>query len=250
LHDVVNLLTNYYAMYVSIDGSPLPIAGARASGQGAITDDPAVDEAFDDAAEAEPVAMNVVKRAVADEAANAGARVVKRQKSAQSARQPEPVPEPEPESTLPGYDVPAAAMEFASSTAQSTLDAFVDALQNSPKDKPFAALRVLTPDGHGQAVWLANVRLEDEGEGVFSGDIVDGPHPYAGAPGERVNISHDAIVDWLLARKRVAQGGFTLRAERSAMPEAMQKAFDADFKHRFSDELVGFNFDEQLKQAA
>jgi hypothetical protein len=238
ISDVYRLLANYYKMNI-LDGA----VELRTAQPAADAFMPQVD-AVDAAGEIAP-----------DDAGDAYAPPVDAPPSFDAAPA-QAMAAPPPMAHTP--DAPAAGdagihplIAFAGETAQATLDIFVDALQNNPDDKRIVrAIRVVAPDESGDLVWLANTAVEDMDEGIFSGNVVDGPHPFAAPPGQRVTISHHMIIDWMLARDRVAQGAFTLRAERHLIDAEDRKYFDDAIKHSFSNDLIGFDFDARLLAAA
>jgi uncharacterized protein YegJ (DUF2314 family) len=247
--DVYRLIANYYKMNI-LDGAVDLRSAQTPAGEMPIEDPEAFAPSLDEPAYADPI----------DEPLAPPTPAFERSPINTSPAQPITAPPPSPAAvTTPveaSYDAGAAGGELhplitlAGESAQATLDTFVDALQNNPDDKRMVrAIRVVAPDDSGELVWLANVTIADLNEGIFEGGVIDGPHPFASAPGQRVNVSHDMIIDWLLARDRVAQGGFTLRAERLLIDSADRQLFDDAIKHTFSNDLIGFDFDARLRTA-
>ncbi len=185
--------------------------------------------------------------------------------------QPEPEPMPAPvapatavapatpviapnSSTIGAYNADHPLIGYATNVAQSTLDVFADMLLAGTKDKrAHFALRVLTPDDSGASVWLTAVKLEDENEGVFSGALIEADHPFANGKlaesFERVNVSHQSVIDWLALHGNVAQGGFTLRVHRETLSDSDKRAWDKEIALRYNDEKIGLDFNEQLNEA-
>lgn len=249
--DVYRLLANYYKMNI-LDG-----AVDLRSAQGPADTIAQIDDATTDFGNAQvDSAPEPLDAHIPEPPAQMDESVFARPSHISMPAQPVSAPQPPSAQPLQAVDgVPSAGpmhplIALAGESAQSTLDVFVDALQNNPDDKRMVrAIRVTAPDDSGELVWLANVSIEDMDEGIFAGGVVDGPHPFAAPPGQRVNVSHDMIIDWLLARDRVAQGGFTLRAERMLIDPADRQLFDDAIKHSFSNDLIGFDFDARLQEA-
>lgn len=117
---------------------------------------------------------------------------------------------------------PDPEMGSAFAEARASLDEFVQRLDDPNPTRTFAALKVrfTLPDGSTLDIWCDDVAYED---GQFTGNLGDDLPSLKLSFGDRLAISPDDIVDWMIVEDGKLIGGFTIRLAYSRMtPEEKQ----------------------------
>jgi uncharacterized protein YegJ (DUF2314 family) len=126
-----------------------------------------------------------------------------------------------------------AEMRAAYKAAAATVERFVSFVREGGDLTCAVKLRLRDPGlseklGEDRFVflWLAGVELE--GAESFLGTFFETPSELREwyRPGERVRFTRKDIVDWFVNVNGLLYGGFTMRVQRSRLPEAEHDAFD------------------------
>lgn len=125
-------------------------------------------------------------------------------------------------------------MESAFAEARSSLDQFIQLLANPNPTRTFAALkaRFRLPDASTQDIWCDEVVYED---GQFTGNMGDDILALHLSFGERLTISTEDILDWMIVQDGKLTGGFTIRVAYSRMTPEEKELFLND---------AGYSMDE------
>jgi uncharacterized protein YegJ (DUF2314 family) len=101
-----------------------------------------------------------------------------------------------------------AEMEAAKTKARNSLDGFLAELR-TPKKTSFYLVKApfKTDGGSTEYIWLDNLEFSD---GKFSGVITDEPLDIKAIhKGDRVTVSRDDVIDWLVSENGQMRGGYT-----------------------------------------
>jgi len=125
-------------------------------------------------------------------------------------------------------------MESAFAEALATLDEFIQLLAEPNPTRTFAALKIrfTLPDGTAQDIWCDDVTYADD---QFTGNMGDDIPSLRLAFGDRIALSQNDIVDWMIVQDGKLIGGFTIRVAYSRMTPAEKEFFLND---------AGYSIDE------
>ena len=115
-------------------------------------------------------------------------------------------------------------LDEAISSARATLSDFIALLAAPNPTREFAALKVrfVPPDSAPLDIWCDDVTYA---AGQFTGNMGDDIPALRLAFGDRIKISTDSIVDWMIVQDGHLIGGFTIRLAYSRMTPAEKEFF-------------------------
>lgn len=115
-------------------------------------------------------------------------------------------------------------MESAFAEARATLDEFITQIATPNPTREFVALKVrfMLPDVSTQDIWCDDVAYED---GEFTGNMGDDILALRLSFGERLTISTEDILDWMIVQDGKLIGGFTIRVAYLRMTPAEKEFF-------------------------
>ena len=118
-------------------------------------------------------------------------------------------------------------LDAAISEARATLTDFIALLAAPNPTREFAALKVrfTPPDSPPLDIWCDDVTYE---AGQFTGNMGDDIPLLRLSFGERIEISIEDIVDWMIVQDGHLIGGYTIRLAYSRMTPAEQQFFLQD----------------------
>jgi len=133
-------------------------------------------------------------------------------------------PTPFPTATATESSSTDSEMESAFAQARASLDEFIQLLANPNPTRAFAALKIrfTLPDGSTQDIWCDDVTYKS---GQFTGNMGDDIPALKLAFGDRIPLSHNDMVDWMIVQDGKLIGGFTIRVAFSRMTPAEKEFF-------------------------
>lgn len=92
------------------------------------------------------------------------------------------------------------------------------------------------PEDAAEHMWLSDIQFDGE---IVSASLLNQPRGLRSvSAGDRVELSLEAIEDWMYALRGRVYGGFTIQAMRMQMPPAERKAHDRAWGFEFGDPEV------------
>lgn len=133
-------------------------------------------------------------------------------------------PTPSPTATTTEAASMDPEMESAFAEARASLDQFIQLLAEPNPTRTFAALKIrfTLPDGTTQDIWCDEVTYK---EGQFTGNMGDDLPSLRLYFGDRIPLSQNDIVDWMIVQDGKLIGGFTIRVAYSRMTPAEKEFF-------------------------
>lgn len=133
-------------------------------------------------------------------------------------------PTPFPTATVTESSNTDPEMESAFAEARATLDEFIQLLAEPNPTRAFVALKIrfTLPDGTTQDIWCDDVTYADD---QFTGNMGDDIPLLRLAFGDRISLSQNDIVDWMIVQDGKLIGGFTIRVAYSRMTPAEKEFF-------------------------
>jgi uncharacterized protein YegJ (DUF2314 family) len=109
--------------------------------------------------------------------------------------------------------------------AQATLDDFRRLAASGREVGALTSFKTLVVDGDNRAfLWLSFSRVNGA---HFVGKIAEIPGEFGGyRVGGSIEVTADAVTDWMVNENGVLHGGFSLRYQRSKLPEEKRAGFD------------------------
>jgi uncharacterized protein YegJ (DUF2314 family) len=109
--------------------------------------------------------------------------------------------------------------------ARSSLDRFRDMLSADDSLAPYAMVKAEVCDGDSRAfMWLTNTRKSGSG---FVAELFEVPNTFLKYKvGDQLEIGEDAILDWAVNDNGSLYGGFSIRYQRSKLPESEWSSYD------------------------
>jgi uncharacterized protein YegJ (DUF2314 family) len=109
--------------------------------------------------------------------------------------------------------------------AQESLDGFLGLISTVPQSGAMPMVKAEIIDGQARAfLWLCNARPH---EGGFIAQFFEVPTQFTSRKvGDEIPIAREAVLDWMVNRNGVLHGGYSLRYQRSRLPEAERPSFD------------------------
>ncbi len=131
--------------------------------------------------------------------------------------------EPLPVTWLVKGDDPQMAEAFAE--ARSTIEQFIQALQNPKPSQSLFSVKVPIGDGENiEYIWLHSVQIQGS---RFMGIVDNEPSISTDVSvGDRVSVAREEISDWMYVEEGKLTGGFTLHALRNGMSQRERFEFD------------------------
>jgi uncharacterized protein YegJ (DUF2314 family) len=145
--------------------------------------------------------------------------------------------EPEPEDEVPPTDQPRDEPLFMAldtddpgylrtiEQARASLDEFRRRIEGCRTSRNVPCLKARIEDsGHFAFLWLANARpIGDD----FLADVFEVPGQFSGlVVGDEIRVAGSELLDWMVSEDGVLHGGYSLRYQRSLLPEERQAWFD------------------------
>lgn len=110
--------------------------------------------------------------------------------------------------------------------ACATLDRFRHMLPDDGTPRFDAMVKTEIIEGDNRAfMWLSNTRRSGSG---FVAEFFEVPQTFTQRkPGDSLEIPEDAVLDWMINDNGVMYGGYSIRYQRSQLPEDERAEFDA-----------------------
>ena len=139
-----------------------------------------------------------------------------------------------PTSTAAESFITDSQMESAFAQARARLDEFIARIAAPNPSRIFVALKIrfTLPDGSTQDIWCDDVTHVNA---QFTGNMGDDIPALKLAFGDRIPLSKNDIVDWMIVEDGKLIGGFTIRLAYSRMTPAEKQFFLND---------AGYSLDE------
>ncbi len=120
-------------------------------------------------------------------------------------------------------------MNAAIAHAQSTVEGFVERLQNpKPTDEGFSVKKKIEDGDDVEHFWLSDISYSN---GTFTGLIGNDPQSVRNVKfGQRIQVNSTEITDWMYLDKGKLVGNFTLRVLLDHMPEEQAKEIREQFQ--------------------
>ena len=110
--------------------------------------------------------------------------------------------------------------------ARNSLGQFRALLPDDGSSRMDALVKLAIMDGENRAfMWLSNARTNGEN---FIAEFFEVPTSFTEyAVGDRLEIAPESLLDWMVNDDGVLYGGFSIRYQRSQLPEDEHPAYDA-----------------------
>jgi uncharacterized protein YegJ (DUF2314 family) len=120
-------------------------------------------------------------------------------------------------------------MNVAIAQARSTVDEFVEKLQNpKPTDEGFSVKKMIEDGDDVEHFWLSDVSYSD---GIFTGTIGNEPQSVRNVKfGQEVSVAESEITDWMYLDDGKMAGNFTLQVLLKRMPKEQAQAIREQFQ--------------------
>jgi uncharacterized protein YegJ (DUF2314 family) len=120
-------------------------------------------------------------------------------------------------------------MNDAIAQARSTVDEFVEKLQNpKPTDEGFSVKKMIEDGDDVEHFWLSDVSYSD---GIFTGTIGNEPQSVRNVKfGQEVSVAESEITDWMYLDDGKMAGNFTLQVLLKRMPKEQAQAIREQFQ--------------------
>lgn len=122
--------------------------------------------------------------------------------------------------------MPNAELAEAAKAARASLPHFVSLLASNPAGdaSPMIKTYIADPKGGGMWLWLSVEKPTDSG---FNALVFEAPPEFAElSPGSRRFVPNNQVADWAVVFSGVMHGGYSLRLQRSRLPEGERQSFD------------------------
>jgi uncharacterized protein YegJ (DUF2314 family) len=109
--------------------------------------------------------------------------------------------------------------------ARESLDEFRRQIEGCRTSRNVPCLKAWVEDGgHFAFLWLANARPDGDD---FLADIFEVPAQFSNlVVGDEIRVAGSELLDWMVNEDGVLHGGYSLRYQRSLLPEERQVWFD------------------------